>query len=118
MGPTSVSSTSPTHLARTGAVASAISASAISGASLSGRLSGVISLTDVLKLFAKASGLHPHDPDEARRAQRRSSSSSMRRSMDNARSESVSAIAGRRGSVNEREKNIQGLGIARGRGNA
>ncbi|EAT78143.1 protein SDS23 [Parastagonospora nodorum] len=118
IGPTPVNSTSPTHLAGTGAVAPAISASAISGASLSGRLSGVISLTDVLNLFAKASGLHPHDPDEARRARRRSSSSSMRRSMDSARSESVSAIAGRRGSVNEREKNVQGLGIARGRGNA
>jgi hypothetical protein len=118
IGPTPVNSTSPTHLVGTGAVAPAISASAISGASLSGRLSGVISLTDVLNLFAKASGLHPHDPDEARRARRRSSSSSIRRSMDSSRSESVSGIAGRRGSVNEREKNTQGLGIARGRGNA
>jgi hypothetical protein len=99
-------------------VAPAISASAITGSSLSGRISGVISLTDVLNLFAKASGLHPHDPDEARRARRRSSSSSMRRSMDSSRSESVSGIAGRRSSVSEREKNLQGPGIARGRGNA
>ncbi|KAI4665080.1 cell separation during budding [Alternaria viburni] len=68
-GPTPVNSTAPTHLASTGAVAPAISASAISampGASLSGRLSGVISLTDILNLFARASGLNPHDPDEAR----------------------------------------------------
>ncbi|KAF2827605.1 hypothetical protein CC86DRAFT_393695 [Ophiobolus disseminans] len=114
-GPTPVNSVAPTHLAGTGAVAPAISASAISGASLSGRISGVISLTDILNLFAKASGLHPHDPDEARRARRRSSSSSMRRSMDSSRSESVSGIAGRRSSVTKRE---EGVGIARGRGNA
>ncbi|KAH8727203.1 hypothetical protein GQ44DRAFT_612398 [Phaeosphaeriaceae sp. PMI808] len=118
IGPAAVSSTAPTHLLGTGAVAPAISASAISGATLSGRISGVISLTDILNLFARASGLHPHDPDEARRARRRSSSSSMRRSMDSSRSESVSAIAGRRSSISEREKNLQGLGIARGRGNA
>lgn len=119
-GPIPVNSTSPTHLAGTGAVAPAISASAISGANLSGRLSGVVSLTDILNLFARASGLQPHDPDEARRARRRSSSSSMRQSMDSSRSESVSGIAGRRSSVSEREKNgqVQGLGIARGRGNA
>lgn len=117
-GPTAVNSVVPTHLAGTGAVAPAISASAIPGASLSGRLSGVISLTDILNLFARASGLHPHNPDEARRARRRSSSSSMRRSMDSSRSESVSGIAGRRGSVSEREKNLTGLGVSRGRGNA
>ncbi|KAI8939478.1 cell separation during budding [Plenodomus lindquistii] len=120
-GPTPVNSTAPTHLAGTNAVAPAISASAITGARLSGRLSGVISLTDILNLFAKASGLQPHDPDEARRARRRSSSSSMRKSMDSSRSESVSAIAGRRSSVSESQKNIQrleGLGISRGRGAA
>ncbi|KAH9879792.1 cell separation during budding [Plenodomus biglobosus] len=118
-GPTPVNSTAPTHLAGTNAVAPAISASTITGAHLSGRLSGVISLTDILNLFAKASGLQPHDPDEARRARRRSSSSSMRKSMDSSRSESVSAIAGRRSSVSEAQKNIQrleGLGISRGRG--
>lgn len=84
---------------------------------MSGRLSGVISLTDVLNLFARASGLHPHDPDEARRARRRSSSSSVRRSMDSSRSESMSGIGGaaggRRSSVSER--NLQGLGVVRGR---
>jgi len=72
----------------------------------------------VLNLFARASGLQPHDPDEARRARRRSSSSSMRKSMDSSRSESISGIAGRRSSVNEREKNVQGvqgLGSSRGR---
>ncbi|KAF2851205.1 hypothetical protein T440DRAFT_467937 [Plenodomus tracheiphilus IPT5] len=120
-GPTPVNSTAPTHLAGTNAVAPAISASAVTGAHLSGRLSGVISLTDILNLFAKASGLRPHDPDEARRARRRSSSSSMRKSMDSSRSESVSGIAGRRSSVSENQKNIQRmevLGISRGRGTA
>jgi hypothetical protein len=117
-GPTPVSSTAPTHLAGTGAVAPAISATAITGSNLSGRLSSVISLTDILNLFARASGLHPHDPDEARRARRRSSSSSMRRSMDSSRSESVSSIAARRSSVSEQERKLQGMGIARGRGSA
>jgi hypothetical protein len=100
--------------------APAISASAITGASLSGRLSGVISLTDILNTFARASGLNPHDPDEARRARRRSSSSSMRTSMDSSRSESVSGIAGttgRRSSVSDRDRaaSTHGLGINRGR---
>lgn len=44
---------------------------------MSGRLSGVVSLTDILNLFARASGLHPTNPEEARR-QRRGSSSSAR----------------------------------------
>ncbi|ORY09772.1 hypothetical protein BCR34DRAFT_567910 [Clohesyomyces aquaticus] len=101
--------TPPSHL--TGATAPAISANSFPGASLSGRLSGVISLTDVLNLFARASGLHPHDPDEARRARRRSSSSSMRRSVDSSRSESMSGQ--RRPSLSER---TPGLGIVRGRG--
>jgi CBS domain-containing protein len=119
-GPMSVTSPAPMHLASTGVVAPAISASAMPGASLSGRLSGVISLTDILNVFARASGLHPHDPDEARRARRRSSSSSMRTSMDSSRSESVSGIAGRRSSVSERERNasVQSLGLSRGRGGA
>lgn len=81
---------------------------------MSGRLNGVISLTDILNLFARANGLNPHDPDEARRARRRSSSSSMRRSMDSSRSESMGGLNGRRSSVSER--NPQGLGIVRGRG--
>jgi len=82
-----------------------VTATAIPGATLSGRLSGVVSLTDVLNLFAKASGLNPHDPGEAREMRRRrsSSASATRRSVDSARSESVgggSSVAGsRRGSV-------------------
>jgi len=70
-----------------------ISASAIPGATLSGRLSGVVSLTDILNLFAKASGLHPCDPTEMRRFRRRSSSASVRRSVESSRSESVGASA-------------------------
>ncbi|PVH96583.1 hypothetical protein DM02DRAFT_617126 [Periconia macrospinosa] len=127
--PVAFNSPNPTHLAASStAVAPAISASAIptQGGSMSGRLSGVISLTDILNLFARASGLHPHDPDEARRARRRSSSSSMRRSMDSSRSESMGRSIGglggmlgssRRGSVSDRERNgATGLGITRGRG--
>ncbi|KAJ4348235.1 cell separation during budding [Didymosphaeria variabile] len=98
-----------------GAAAPAISANAIPGASLSGRLSGVVSLTDILNLFARASGLNPHDPDEARRARRRSSSSSMRRSIDSSRSESMSRSFGRRSSVSDRDAAHRGLGIVRGR---
>lgn len=110
-GPVPVVSPAPQHLA--GTQAPAISASAIQGATLSGRLSGVISLTDILNLFARASGLNPHDPDEARRARRRSSSSSMRRSVDSNRSESMGRSYGRRSSVSERDP--RGLGIVRGR---
>ncbi len=57
-----------------------ISASAMPGASISGHLVGVISLTDILNLFARASGLHPTDPNEIRKGRRRSSSSSVRKS--------------------------------------
>lgn len=57
-----------------------ISASAMPGASISGRLVGVVSLTDILNLFARASGLHPIDPSEIRKGRRRSSSSSVRKS--------------------------------------
>jgi CBS domain-containing protein len=57
-----------------------ISAGALPGASISGYLVGVISLTDVLNLFARASGLNPSDPNEIRKGRRRSSSSSMRKS--------------------------------------
>lgn len=110
--PASVSTPSPLL---SGTAAPAISASAIPGASLSGHLSGVVSLTDILNLFARASGLHPHDPDEARRARRRSSSSSMRRSIDSSRSESMSRPSGRRSSVSERDPGPRGLGIVRGR---
>ncbi|KAI9779601.1 MAG: cell separation during budding [Geoglossum umbratile] len=66
-----------------------VSASAAPGALLSGRLNGVASLTDILNLFARTSGLTPVDPTQARKQRRRSSSSSMRVSMDSARSSSV-----------------------------
>ncbi|KAI9860184.1 MAG: cell separation during budding [Trichoglossum hirsutum] len=65
-----------------------VSASAAPGALLSGRLSGVVSLTDILNLFARSSGLTPVDPTQARKQRRRSSSSSIRVSMDSARSSS------------------------------
>lgn len=55
---------------------SAVSATALPGANMSGRLSGVVSLTDVLNLLARASGLSPADPADARRRRRRTSSSS------------------------------------------
>jgi CBS domain-containing protein len=63
---------------------SSISATSVpwTGGSLSGRLVGVVSLTDVLNLFAKASGLSPADPEATRKARRRSSSSSVRRSLE------------------------------------
>lgn len=56
---------------------------------MSGRLSGVISLTDVLNLFARAGGSMPMDPDGARKKRRGSSSSSIRASMDSNRSSSL-----------------------------
>ncbi|OKL59061.1 Protein sds23 [Talaromyces atroroseus] len=58
-------------------IAPAVPAAALPGARLSGRLVGVISLTDVLFLYARASGLSPNDPAEARSHRRRSSSSSL-----------------------------------------
>jgi len=63
---------------------SSISAASIplTGGRVSGRLVGVVSLTDVLNLYAKASGLNPGDPEETRKARRRSSSSSVRRSLE------------------------------------
>ncbi|CAI7576072.1 unnamed protein product [Penicillium bialowiezense] len=61
-----------------------IPSSALDGARLSGRLVGVISLTDILNLHARATGLNPNDPAESRSRRRRSSSSSqnVRRSGD------------------------------------
>lgn len=54
-----------------------IPASALPGARLSGRLLGVVSLTDILNVQARASGLSPADPTEHRNRRRRSSSSSV-----------------------------------------
>lgn len=56
------------------------------GSRFIGRLIGVISLTDILNLFARSSGLSPVDPNEVRKQRRRSSSSSMRMSFDIPRS--------------------------------
>ena len=52
-----------------------VSASALPGAHVSGRLNGVVSLTDILNLFARASGMQPSDPEQARRFRRGSSAS-------------------------------------------
>lgn len=72
-----------------------VSAAALPGANMGGRLAGVVSLTDILNLFARATGLHPTDPDERRRQRRRSSSSSMMRgSLDSARSSSLDVSTG------------------------
>ncbi|KAL4860918.1 hypothetical protein BDV12DRAFT_180954 [Aspergillus spectabilis] len=65
------------HLPTPSLAAPSIPASALPGARLSGRLVGVISLTDVLNLQARASGLSPADPAESRSRRRRSSSSSI-----------------------------------------
>lgn len=67
-------------------VTPSLSAAALPGSRLSGRLTGVISLTDILNLFARSSGLSPVDPNEARKQRRRSSSSSHRMSFDIPRS--------------------------------
>lgn len=64
---------------------SSVPASAMAGARLSGRLTGVISLTDILNMFARSTGLNPSDPGEQRARRRRSSSSSVRPSVDSAR---------------------------------
>jgi CBS domain-containing protein len=60
----------------------AVSAAALPGARISGRLTGVISLSDILNLFARTSGLNPKSPDESRARRRRSSSTSLRPSLD------------------------------------
>lgn len=62
-----------------------IPASALPGAHLSGRLTGVVSLTDILNIFAKTGGLHPPDPSNQRARRRRSSSGSVRPSLDGSR---------------------------------
>ncbi|KIV96841.1 hypothetical protein PV10_00658 [Exophiala mesophila] len=70
-----------------------ISASALPGARISGRLVGVVSLTDILILLARAGGLSNIDPAELRNRRRRSSSSSMRRSFDLTQRPSASQLA-------------------------
>ncbi|KAK2771661.1 cell separation during budding [Onygenales sp. PD_12] len=58
-------------------MSTAIPAASLPGARLSGHLVGVVSLTDVLNLYARASGLSPADPNIYRSQRRRSSSSSL-----------------------------------------
>ncbi|PLN81287.1 CBS domain protein [Aspergillus taichungensis] len=66
------------------AVVPSAPASILPGGRLSGSLVGVVSLTDILHLYARASGLSPLNPAETRSRHRRSSSSSVsvRRSGD------------------------------------
>jgi CBS domain-containing protein len=59
-----------------------VSASSLPGLRISGRLVGVISLTDILILYAKVGGLQVADPNDIRMRRRRSSSSSQRKSFD------------------------------------
>jgi hypothetical protein len=54
-----------------------IPAAGLSGTGISGHLVGVVSQTDILNLYARASGLSPLDPAETRSRRRRSSSSSI-----------------------------------------
>lgn len=90
MGPQSyVSSTPPPTTANptppSPVPSAAVPASAMAGARISGKLTGVISLTDILNVFAKFTGLHPADPGEQRARRRRSSSSSVRPSLESSR---------------------------------
>ncbi|KAG9251677.1 uncharacterized protein F5Z01DRAFT_662630 [Emericellopsis atlantica] len=68
---------------------SAVPASTMLGSRMSGTLTGVVSLTDILNCFAKSTGLHPTDPGAQRARRRKSSSSSMRASIDSMRAGSV-----------------------------
>lgn len=75
---------------------SSVPASALPGAGLSGRLTGVVSLTDILNLFAKSSGLRPMDPNDQRARRRRSSSSSVRPTIDIGRDNGRGSVDSRR----------------------
>lgn len=66
------------HDLSTSVTGGSVPASALAGARLSGKLTGVVSLTDILNIFARSTGLRPSDPGEQRARRRRSSSSSMR----------------------------------------
>jgi hypothetical protein len=48
-----------------GSAFTAVPASVLPGEHLSGRLTSIISLTNILNLFAKISGLNPADPGES-----------------------------------------------------
>lgn len=75
---------------------SSVPASALPGAGLSGRLTGVVSLTDILNLFAKSSGLRPLDPSEQRARRRRSSSVSVRPALDIGKDNGSGSVDSRR----------------------
>ncbi|KAH0835363.1 hypothetical protein Z517_11540 [Fonsecaea pedrosoi CBS 271.37] len=86
------SSPKPPFISPTGP---SISASSLPGARISGRLVGVVSLTDILILFARAGGVADvADPNEIRMRRRRSSSSSVRRSFDLGQRPSVGSNGG------------------------
>ncbi|EPS43436.1 hypothetical protein H072_2575 [Dactylellina haptotyla CBS 200.50] len=82
--PPSLAAASP--LAASFPAAASLSVASVPGARLSGRLIGVVSLTDILNMIGRSSGLTTLDPGEARRQRRRSSSSSVRASIDLGRS--------------------------------
>ncbi|KAL6816366.1 hypothetical protein J3E69DRAFT_345287 [Trichoderma sp. SZMC 28015] len=92
--PTTPMTTSQTSISAgtvPGPIASAVPAvtvpaASMAGALLSGKLIGVVSLTDILNIFAKSTGLHPSEPWEQRVRRRRSSSSSVRPSVESLRS--------------------------------
>ena len=80
----------PTHVSPyTSTIGVSVPAASLPGQHMSGHLCGVISLTDVLNLFAVAGGLSPMRPDAARN-RRRSSSSSLRASLESTRSSATS----------------------------
>ncbi|CAG9980747.1 unnamed protein product [Clonostachys byssicola] len=89
MGPSSFTQGPPPPTPPSPQPAAAVPASAMMGAGLSGRLSGVVSLTDVLNTFAKSTGLNPSDPGAQRARRRKSSSSSVRASIDSLRTGSI-----------------------------
>lgn len=76
----------PTTTSQPSLSSGTVPAPAMAGALLSGKLIGVVSLTDILNIFAKSTGLHPSEPSEQRARRRRSSSSSVRPSVESLRS--------------------------------
>ncbi|TFB02775.1 Protein SDS23 [Trichoderma ghanense] len=76
----------PTTTSQTSLSSGTVPAPTMAGALLSGKLIGVVSLTDILNIFAKSTGLHPSEPGEQRARRRRSSSSSVRPSVESLRS--------------------------------
>lgn len=102
--PSPASSAPPTPTAKSAApaldaAAPSVPAASLPGQHMSGKLSGVISLTNVLNVIARASGLAPRDPGEARRLRRGSSSSSVRASLDSVRSSLPDLGIARKGSL-------------------